>query len=76
MNNTHYISTNLLTLDNLQEIIVQNKQIALSEDAKVNIQKCRAYLDKKMQTHEKPIYGINTGFGSVSYTHLRAHETN
>jgi histidine ammonia-lyase len=65
MNNTHYISTNLLTLDNLQEIMVQNKKIALSEEAKVNIQKCRDYLDKKMQSNEKPIYGINTGFGSL-----------
>jgi histidine ammonia-lyase len=23
------------------------------------------YLDKKMETHEEPIYGINTGFGSL-----------
>ena len=65
MNNTHYICTNLLTLDNLKEIIVQHKKIALSEDAKVNIQKCRDYLNKKMQLNEKPIYGINTGFGSL-----------
>ena len=65
MNNTHFISTDVLSLETLQEIISQNKSLALSEDAKVNIQKCRDYLDKKMASHSEPIYGINTGFGSL-----------
>jgi len=65
MDNTHYISSAILTLDNLQEIIVHHKTLELSEEAKVNIQKCRDYLDTKMQSHDEPIYGINTGFGSL-----------
>ncbi len=65
MDNTHYISSNVLTLENLQEIIVQEKKIALSEEAKVNIQKCRDFLDHKMLSQKEPIYGINTGFGSL-----------
>ncbi|TPD70464.1 histidine ammonia-lyase [Flavobacterium microcysteis] len=65
MDNTHYISAELLSLENLEEIISHNKTLALSEEAKVNIQKCRDYLDKKMESHEEPIYGINTGFGSL-----------
>lgn len=65
MDNTHYISAELLSIENLDEIINHNKTLALSEEAKVNIQKCRDYLDKKMESHEEPIYGINTGFGSL-----------
>ena len=65
MDNTHYISAELLSIENLDEIINHNKTLALSEEAKVNIQKCREYLDKKMESHEEPIYGINTGFGSL-----------
>ena len=65
MDNTHYISTELLTFEVLQEIVAFQKTIALSEEAKVNIQKCRDFLDKKMATHTEPIYGINTGFGSL-----------
>lgn len=65
MDNTHYISSEVLQLETLQEIISQNKTIALSEEAKVNIQKCREYLDAKMAGNEKAIYGINTGFGSL-----------
>ena len=65
MDNTHYISTEVLSLEALQEIISQYKTLALSDEAKVNIQKCRDFLDKKMASHSKPIYGINTGFGSL-----------
>ena len=65
MDNTHYISTELLSLESIQEIISQGKFLALSEEAKVNIQKCRDYLDAKMVVHSAPIYGINTGFGSL-----------
>lgn len=65
MDNTHYISTELLSLEALEEIISHHKALALSEEAKINIQKCRDYLDKKMASHSDPIYGINTGFGSL-----------
>ncbi len=65
MDNTHYISTELLSLETLEEIISHHKKLDLSEEAKINIQKCRDYLDKKMASHSEAIYGINTGFGSL-----------
>ena len=65
MDNIHYISTEVLSLEKVQEIVSYHKSLALSDEAKVNIQKCRDYLDKKMATHSNPIYGINTGFGSL-----------
>jgi len=65
MDTIHYISSEVLSLETLQEIISQHKSLALSEEAKINIQKCREYLDKKMASHDAPIYGINTGFGSL-----------
>ena len=65
MENTHYISSEVLQLETLQDIISQNRLIGLSEEAKVNIQKCREYLDVKMAGNDKAIYGINTGFGSL-----------
>ncbi|WP_333876943.1 histidine ammonia-lyase [Flavobacterium sp.] len=65
MEHSHYISTEVLTLETLQQIIAEHKTIALSEEAKINIQQCRDYLDQKMASNETPIYGINTGFGSL-----------
>ncbi len=65
MDNFHYISSEVLSLETVHEIISYHKSIALSEEAKINIQKCREYLDAKMISEETPIYGINTGFGSL-----------
>lgn len=65
MEEFHYISSEVFTISKLQEIIVENKKIQLSEEASANIEKCREYLDKKMASQETPIYGINTGFGSL-----------
>ena len=65
MTNTYYISNSTLGLEELQQIINQNKSLALSDEAIASINKCREYLDRKMQTESMPIYGINTGFGSL-----------
>lgn len=65
MEQTHYITSDVLSLETIQQILSENFTLALSEEAKINIQKCREYLDTKMQSHEEPIYGINTGFGSL-----------
>jgi len=65
MDNLHYISSEVLSIETIQEIITQDKKLALSNEAKENILKCRSYLDSKIESHEAPIYGINTGFGSL-----------
>ena len=65
MDNLHYISSEVLSLDTLQQIISHHKKLELSDEAKVNILKCRSYLDNKMAENDAPIYGINTGFGSL-----------
>ena len=65
MDNTHYISTAVLSLETVNKIIANQMALELSDEAKINIQKCRDFLDTKMATHSEPIYGINTGFGSL-----------
>jgi len=65
MDHYHYISSDLLSLETINQILLEHRLLALSEEAKVNIQKCREYLDVKMQSQMDPIYGINTGFGSL-----------
>lgn len=65
---THNISTKYLDITTVKEVVFGDYKLALSKEAISNITKCRAYLDKKMETHEGPIYGVNTGFGSL-YKH-------
>ncbi|MBL4704380.1 MAG: histidine ammonia-lyase [Flavobacteriales bacterium] len=61
----HHISAEFLSIEQLQEVVFGGYQIELSEDSKLKIQKCRDYLDQKMASADAPIYGINTGFGSL-----------
>ena len=60
METTHYISSELLSIDTISEVIYQGKKLALSEEAIVNIEKCRKYLDDKMKSNNDPIYGDNS----------------
>ena len=65
METIHYISSDLLSIDQIESIVLQDLKLELSEEARANIVKCRMYLDDKLKSNEKPIYGINTGFGSL-----------
>ncbi len=65
MKPTHYISTQTLTLSDLDHILHGHSKIALSEEATQKITRCREYLDQKLTSSAAPIYGINTGFGSL-----------
>jgi len=67
-----YKVTSKINFDDILKIISENppagragKKIDLSDEAKNNIIKCREYLDKKMASQKEPVYGINTGFGSL-----------
>ena len=54
---THYISSERLTIGQVKQIIDNKMDIALSDDAKQRIEKCRNYLNQKMETQKEPIYG-------------------
>ena len=70
---THYISSELLNFEDIDQIIKQGKKLELSDESKQSIIKCRNYLDQKMESQTEPIYGINTGFGAL-YNHTISKE--
>lgn len=65
MESIHYISSAVLDLNAVYDIIKNQKSLDLSDEARINIEKSRQFLDRKMKQNDKPIYGINTGFGSL-----------
>lgn len=65
MDSYHYISSSVIDLHLIYDLIKHQKKLELSDEARVNIENSRSYLDKKMLQNNKPIYGINTGFGSL-----------
>ena len=70
----HYISSEYLSIANVRQIVEQGYKLALSDDARHRIAHCREYLDKKMATEKRPIYGITTGFGSLCNISIGAEE--
>ena len=63
--NKHLISAEHLTIQRIEEIITKGYKLELSDDARQRIVHCREYLDKKIATNTKPVYGVTTGFGSL-----------
>lgn len=61
----HSISAEHLTIERIAEILRDGFRLQLSDDARNRIVHCREYLDKKIEDHGKPIYGVTTGFGSL-----------
>lgn len=72
MPDTHYISSDILDLSIIKDIVEKQKKLALSEEAQLNIKKSKDYLVNKMKDNETPVYGINTGFGSLCNVKIAA----
>lgn len=62
---SYSITPDYLSLSDLYQIFSERREVVLSEMSKALIEKCRRYLDQKMESHDGAIYGINTGFGSL-----------
>lgn len=65
MNPYHSITSETLDLTKIYHIINENLKLKLSDSAIKKIEACRAYLDETMKVRKSPVYGINTGFGSL-----------
>ncbi|HRI79551.1 MAG TPA: aromatic amino acid ammonia-lyase, partial [Cyclobacteriaceae bacterium] len=61
----HVLSSKKIGLADLEKILDKDCRLTISEEFKNKITKCRTYLDDKIATTSQPLYGINTGFGSL-----------
>ncbi|XLS27683.1 histidine ammonia-lyase [Flavobacteriaceae bacterium M23B6Z8] len=81
MKDKYYISSDVLTIEKIFEIVSNDLFLALSEEALLKIKKSNEYLKEKLRSQATPIYGINTGFGSlcnvkISNEHLAVLQEN
>lgn len=65
MSKIHHISPEELSFETIAKLLNEDYNLALSDDSKGLINKCRTYLDEKMKRSKEPVYGVNTGFGSL-----------
>ena len=63
---THTISpAQPLTLATLTTLLADGRPVQLGDEAKARIAACHDYLHQRLAHDDTPIYGINTGFGSL-----------
>ena len=62
---TFHISPAHISIDDVCSIVENGTKIALSDESKKLIRRCREYLDTKIASCREPLYGITTGFGSL-----------
>ncbi len=67
-------TTETLTLQAVASIVATNSPIALTDNAKEKIIDGHNYLLQKIKNNSVPIYGINTGFGSLCNTIIANNE--
>ena len=74
MGNVHYVGAEPLTFERIEEILTGNMKLELTLEVKERIQRCRDYLDRKIETQSEPLYGITTGFGSLCNKNISPDE--
>ena len=59
------IDENPFSINLISKLISNKTKLALSKNSIDKIVSCRDYLNHKIESSKAPIYGINTGFGSL-----------
>lgn len=66
----HAIGTVGLELAELAHILGTGRPISLRRDALAAVKRSHAYLADRLKRSDAPIYGVNTGFGSLADTRI------
>ncbi len=61
----HTIQPDHLDFEATRKVFAQPSQLELSKASVGLIKSCRKYLDEKIAGQTEPVYGVNTGFGSL-----------
>lgn len=69
----HYISPATLDFEDIDRIVSHNYSLELSSGSRQLVARCREYLDRKTESSDEPVYGVNTGFGAL-YDHKISRE--
>lgn len=73
---TYNISPENLALETVRDILNKGGRLSLSKESAGLINKCRVYLDHKLENNKSPIYGITTGFGSLHKKTISSDQLN
>lgn len=64
-----------VNMEQLALLLSYHQDISITYQAWEAVEKCRQYLDGKLEKEHKPYYGINTGFGYLQNVTIGADQT-
>ena len=62
-----------IRLSDVDRMLNDPFSLELDPKAREKIRSCREWLENHLKTAEHPVYGVNTGFGSLCDTRIEAH---
>lgn len=62
--------SNNISINDIHSIL-NAQTFEISASARINIENCRTFLERKIKETKTPIYGINTGFGALHNTSIQ-----
>ncbi len=68
MKSHHSLFQDALSCEDALALSKSNAPIEIPDSVRQTIQNCRTFLDRKITDGGKPMYGVNTGFGSLCNT--------
>lgn len=71
-----FISPEDLTIRQISDLVSGSYRLSLSQKSVDLINKCRDYLDRRLESDNGPIYGITTGFGSLHKKNISRDQLN
>ena len=74
--NTYKISSENIDLILIKNILDSNQKIELSKSQANIVNESREFLEKKINSSNGPIYGVNTGFGSLQNIKIDSKQLN
>lgn len=63
-----------LSLDDVEQVARHVRPVEIGTAAQISIQKARDVVERATHQHHEPIYGVNTGFGSLSRIRIPAED--
>jgi histidine ammonia-lyase len=70
----HEINSQVIDFRKITSILDDEMKLKLSGEAVRKIVHCREYLDRRLQSGDEVLYGINTGFGSLYGRVISKHD--
>jgi histidine ammonia-lyase len=74
--NTYKIGSENIDLILIKNILDSNQKIELSKSQANIVNESREFLEKKINSSNEPIYGVNTGFGSLHNIKIDSKQLN